>query len=92
MKPFRSNCVIVALREKFRDWNNIVLVPIYHGFHFHMMWYDKRKSTFRHFTHSRLDGWFTTLWFKGTVENVKQHHLKRWCESVGVQLNCPSSR
>lgn len=83
---FWSNCLIEAVKRKLCDWKNIRLIPIIHGFHFHMMWYDVRKKTFRHFTHSRLDGWFTTLWFRGTVENVKREHLEKWCKSVGIQL------
>ena len=86
MKPFWSNCVIVALKQKFSDWSHIRLVPIWHGLHFHMMWYDVRRRTFRHFTHRRLDGWFTTLLFKGTVENVKREHLVKWCRDRGVQI------
>lgn len=87
MKPFWSNCVIVALKEKFKDWSGVKLVPIWHGLvHFHMMWYDKRKNAFRHFTHWKLDGWFTTLWFKGTVEEVKREHLEKWFKGKGVKI------
>lgn len=87
MNPFWSNCVIVALKEKFNNWNNITLVPIWHGiFHFHMMWYDRAENTFRHFTHYKLDNWFTTLWFKGTVEEVKRKHLEKWCRDNCVKI------
>lgn len=83
---FWSNCLIEALKRKVKDWNKIVLIPIIHGFHFHMMWYEIDTKTIKHFTHSRLDGWFTTLWFRGTVENVKREHLEKWCKSVGIHL------
>ena len=81
-----SNCVIEALKRKFKDWTNIRLVPLWKGWHFHMMWYDRKRGKFRHFTHRRLDGWFTTILFKGTVENVKRKHLEKWCRSVGIEL------
>ena len=89
MKYFWSNCVIEALKEKFKDLSGVKLLPIWHGFHFHMMWFDKRKNTFRHFTHYKLNGWFTTLWFKGTVEEVKRKHLEKWCRDKGVKVRIP---
>ena len=61
-------------------------IPGLEGFHFHMMWFDKRENTFRHFTHYKLNGWFTTLWFKGTVEEVKRKHLEKWCRDKGVKI------
>ena len=86
MRTFHSNCLIVALKEKLKDWRNIRLVPIWHGFHFHMMWFDIRENTYRHFTHRLLPGGFTSLWFRGSVEKVKPEHLKRWCRGVGIEL------
>ena len=48
---FCSNCVIEALKRKLDDWKNIRLIPIIHGFHFHMLWYEIDTKTIKHFTY-----------------------------------------
>lgn len=56
MKPFWSNCVIEALKQKFLHWRNVKLVFIWCGLHFHMMWYDIKRGKIRHFTHRNVPG------------------------------------
>lgn len=86
---FVSNCMIEALKRKFRNWRDITLIPIWHGiFHFHMMWHDKRDGRIRHFTHRNLDPeFFTNLLFKGQILNVDRDALTRWAESKGVKIS-----
>lgn len=88
-QPFYSNCLIEALKRKFADWRNIQLIPLWTGFHFHMMWYDIKTRRIRHFTHRRLAGNFTTLFFKGTIDNVEIDALKEWCDKNGIELKIP---
>ena len=83
---FWSNCLIEALRRKVKDWDNIVLIPLFHGFHFHMMWYDKKTKKISHFTHRRLQGWFCTLFFKGTVDNVEYDSFKHYCDIYNINV------
>ena len=83
---FWSNCVIEAVKRKLCDWENIHLIPIIHGFHFHMMWYEIDTRTIMHFTYLDNRKPFTTIWFRGRIETVKQEHLEKWCKSAGIQL------
>ncbi len=79
MKPFWSNCLIEAIKVKFKDWHAVKLIPIWHGLvHFHMMWLDKRTSKIFHFTHKSLPGWHCDLFFKGRIEEVDPNGLKKW--------------
>lgn len=81
MQTWRSNCLIEALKHKFGDWSGIGIIPIWHGWHFHVMWLDKRKGKIFHFTHKRIEGKFSTFWFKGTVEEETLEGLKKWCQN-----------
>ena len=81
-KPFWSNCLIEAIKVKFKDWSGVKLIPIWHGLvHFHMMWLDKRISKIFHFTHKSLPGWHCDLFFKGRIEEVDQDGLKKWLKN-----------
>ena len=86
LDTFWSNCLIEALKRKLKDWNKIVLIPLFTGFHFHIMWYDRKSKKISHFTHRRLSGWFCTLFFKGTIDNVEYDSLKQYCESHNIKL------
>ena len=82
MKPYWSNCAIEAFKAKVRDWRNIRIIPIWHGWiHFHVMWLDKRTGKVLHFTHKSLPGWHCDLFFKGRIEEVDKVGLKKWCKS-----------
>ena len=79
-----SNCVIEAFKRKFRNWNNIVLMPVFRlPWHFHLMWFDKDKKEVRHFTHRSMEGWHSDVFFKGQVETIKLKHFRDWCITVG---------
>ena len=82
MKPYWSNCAIEAFKAKVRDWRNIRIIPIWHGWiHFHVMWLDKRTGKVLHFTHKSLPGWHCDLFFKGRIEEVDKVGLRKWCKS-----------
>lgn len=83
---FWSNCVIVAFIHKLNDWGNIELVPLWRGWHFHMMWHERSTDTFWHFTDRKGGKLFTALLFKGHIEIVKRKFLEKWCKSVGIEL------
>ena len=90
MKPFWSNCVIEALKRKFKDWDNIRLVPLWKGWHFHMLWYDKADGRIWHFTDRELgEGKSSPFLFKGHVLNVDKGALIRWAKSQGVKVRIP---
>lgn len=79
-----SNCVIEALKRKFRNWDSVVLMPIFRlPWHFHMMWFDKEHKEIKHFTHKNTEGFCTDLFFKGQVETIRLKHFKDWCITVG---------
>ena len=82
---FWSNCVIEAIKRKLGDWKNIRFIPIIHGFHFHMLWYEIDTKTIKHFTYIDRKP-FTTIWFRGRIETVKREFLEKWCKSVGISL------
>ena len=86
-KPFWSNCFIQALKHYWKDPKNVDFVIIHGTRRFHVMWLDKRKRQILHFTHRKLTGKFSTLWFKGTIENVEYDSLKEWCEKHNVKFN-----
>lgn len=86
-KPFWSNCVIEAMKHHWRDPENIEFIVINGLTRFHVMWIDKRERKIKHFTHRRLNGRFSNLWFKGTIENVEYDALKEWCEKNKVKFN-----
>ena len=85
-----SNCLIEAIKAKFKDWHVVKLIPIWRGiFHFHMMWMDVKSGKIFHFTHKSLPGWHCDLFFKGRIEEVNPKGLKRlenWCRG-----KCPAS-
>ena len=83
-RTWHSNCLVEALKQKFRHWNNIKLLPIWMGWHFHVMWYDRRRKIYRHFTHKGLNDEFTTLWFRGWIKPVKPEHLVKWMSEHGM--------
>lgn len=85
-RTWRSNCLVEALKQKFRHWNNIKLLPIRMGWHFHVMWYDKRRGIYRHFTHKGLNDEFTTFWFRGWIKSVKPEHLVKWMSKHGMSV------
>ena len=72
---FWSNCVIEAVKRKLGDWKNIRFIPIIHGLHFHMLWYEIDTKTIKHFTYIDRKP-FTTIWFRGIIEVVNPHGLK----------------
>ena len=81
MQTWRSNCLIEALKRKVGDWSGIGIIPIWHGWHFHVMWLDKRKDKIFHFTHKSIPGLHTSLWFKGQIEEVDKMGLRKWCQN-----------
>ena len=83
-RTWHSNCLVEALKQKFRHWNNIKLLPIWMGWHFHVMWYDKQHNIYRHFTHKGLNDEFTTFWFRGWIKPVKPEHLVKWMSKHGI--------
>ena len=83
-RTWHSNCLVEALKQKFRHWNNIKLLPIWMGWHFHVMWYDRRRKIYRHFTHKGLNDEFTTFWFRGWIKPVKPEHLVKWMSKHGI--------
>lgn len=83
---FWSNCVIEALKRKFRNWNDIVLIPLFRfPWHFHMMWFDKKSNQVKHFTHKYLPGRASDMFFKGQVECMSIDRLNDWLISVGKE-------
>ena len=74
-----SNCLIEAIKAKFKDGHAVKLIPIWHGLvHFHVMWLDKRTSKIFHFTHKSIPGCHCDLFFKGRIEEVEPNGLKKW--------------
>lgn len=86
-KPFWSNCLIQAWKHYWKEPDNIDFVVIDRAKGFHVMWIDKRERKIKHFTHRRMTGRFSSLWFKGTIENVEYDALKEWCEKNHVKFN-----
>lgn len=85
---FHSNCVIEALKRKFSRWSEIRLIPIWNGWHFHMMWHDRADGRIWHFTDRELgEGKKSAILFKGRVLNVDKDALARWAESKGVKIS-----
>ena len=85
---FWSNCVIEALRAKFKDWDSIRLIPLWQGWHFHMLWYDKANDRIWHFTDRELgEGKSSALLYSGQVLHVEKDALMRWAKSQGVKVN-----
>ena len=85
---FCSNCVIEAIKRKLGDWKNIRLIPIIHGFHFHMLWYEIDTKTIKHFTYIDRKP-FTTIWFSGKIEVVNPRNLKlvkRYCIKHNLKI------
>lgn len=85
--PKWSNCMIESLKYKFNDWKGIRLLPIFHKFKFHMMWYDRRTNEVKHFTHASMEGWHSALFFKGMVETVNINKFKKWCKRENVNIH-----
>ena len=86
-KPFWSNCLIQAIKHHWKDPENVDYIVIDRAKGFHVMWIDKRERKIKHFTHRRMNGKFSSLWFKGTIENVEYDALKEWCEKNHVKFN-----
>lgn len=86
-KPFWSNCLIEAMKRCWKDPENNDYIVINGPMRFHVMWLDKKERKIKHFTHRRLTGRFSSLWFKGTIEYVDYDALKEWCEKNKVKFN-----
>ena len=86
-KPFWSNCLIEAMKRCWKDPENNDYIVIHGPMRFHVMWLDKKERRIKHFTHRRLTGRFSSLWFKGTIEYVDYDALKEWCEKNKVKFN-----
>ena len=86
-KPFYSNCIIQAIKHYWKDPENIDFIVIDRLNGFHVMWLDKKDKKIRHFTHRKITGRFSSLWFKGTIETVEYDALKEWCEKNHVKFN-----
>lgn len=83
---FWSNCVIEALKRKFRNWDSIVLIPLLRfPFHFHMLWVDRFENRVFHFTHRSMEGWHSDMFFKGQVESMCMDEFKNWLITVGKE-------
>lgn len=77
-----SNCLIEAVKQKFKLGQKIKLIPIWHGIvHFHVMWLDKRNGMVYHFTHKSIPGWHCDLFFKGRIEEVNPNNLRKWIKN-----------
>jgi len=78
MMEFCSNCVVETFKAKFRDWGNVEIIPLFRGIlHFHMLWRDRTTGEYHHFTHKGVSGSFTSLWFKGRIENLGKDGMER---------------
>ena len=79
-RQFTSNCILEAIKAKLRNWNGTGLVAILNGWHFHMMWFDRRTGEIRHFTNRNTNpNLSTTILFRGTVERVERDALEEFC-------------
>lgn len=88
VKPFWSNCAIEALKAHWRNPSNTNIICIDRGVRgIHFMWQELDTKKIYHFTHKRIEGKFSTLWFKGTVEEETLEGLKKWCKNNNVKFN-----
>lgn len=67
-KPIWSNCAIEALKEHWRNPKNTSVIVIDRGLRgIHFMWQELDTKKIYHFTHKRIEGKLSSLWFKGTI-------------------------
>lgn len=86
-----SNCLVEAIKAKFKSWSNTKIIPLYSipstgGWHLHVVWYDKRQGIYKHFTHKSLEGNFTSLLFRGMIETITQEKIERWAKENAPHL------
>lgn len=87
-KPIWSNCAIEALKAHLRNPKNTSVIVIYRGLRgIHFMWQELDTKKIYHFTHKRIEGKFSSLWFKGTIEEETLDGLRKWCKNNNVKLN-----
>ena len=87
-KPFWSNCAIEAWKAHRRNPKNTSVIVIDRGFQgIHFMWQELDTKKIYHFTHKKIEGKFSTLWFKGTIEEETLEGLKKWCKNNNVKFN-----
>lgn len=88
-KPFWSNCVIETLKAIWRNppgsVNVIFIDRGLRGIHF--MWQDTTTKKIYHFTHKKIEGKFSSLWFKGTIEEETVEGLRKWCAERNIECN-----
>ena len=87
-KPFWSNCAIEAWKAHRRNPKNTSVIVIDRGLQgIHFMWQELDTKKIYHFTHKKIEGKFSTLWFKGTIEEETLEGLKKWCKNNNVKFN-----
>lgn len=87
IKPFWSNCAIEALKAHWRNPENTTIICIDRGLRgIHFMWQELDTKKIYHFTHKKINGKFSFLWFKGTIEEEAEEGLKKWCKNNKVKF------
>ena len=83
-KDFYSNCLLEALKHKFRNWNNVSITyisPRYNEvFCPHFLWSDGEHDY--DFGVERELKWYEVFWFKGHIRQRKLGWNKRWKKYV----------
>lgn len=86
VKPFWSNCAIEAMKAYWRNPKGTSILFIDRGIHgIHFMWQDLETKKIYHFTHKKIPGKFSFLFFKGTIEEETIEGLRKWCKTHNVE-------